>query len=481
MARDVFKKQYVFSSCRLALPTMQEHSVGKAYLYTHPALRVQTLTAKSGKQVTILGNAFCTDAAPKTIQDDVAVWDGKSLLALTQYWTGRWVLLTENELITDAGGLMAAFYKAEQNRFTVSSSLAVMATLLEVTSMNVCSQRGLNWHLLPASGIDGVSKLCCTQRLIFENGTAMPAPYLWPENFTELSTEEKSRQMAHMLINACRNMAIDKNQPLMLALTGGKDSRLVLAALIRSGISFETYTFAYPNISSADKSLPQKMSRAAGVMHRYIKRGTFHANKQEGYLQFSFGDSNGLDAVFYAHDQFDQIPKNTMVIRSGLFEAGQTYGRTVAAGSPEGFEDGMRQYYADALADKAQSTAFDAWLRLTRDNPIPFIDIRDRFYIEQRVGGWAAAIEQSLDINDFTSIQIANCPKLLSLLLSATAEERKEAKVSMESIKQLHPELLRYPVNKKTVVDTLHFIFDVLKSPKKRLRNFINSHLRKQL
>lgn len=477
--QDIFKKQYVLSSCELELPNMQRHLIGTAYLYTHSMLKVEKLVTESGRQMIVLGNAYCTDSAPKTIKEDVADWDGDSLVELTQYWTGRWALLTEGELVTDACGLMAAFYKIEENNWIVSSSLAVMAELCHATRNGICSLRGINWQLLPGSRVDGVNKLCSTQKLVFSDKQLSVAPYIWPKDHTSLTTEEKSREMNQMLITACKNIAGNGEKPLMLALTGGKDSRLVLAALLNSGVHFETYTFAYPNLSVADKTLPVKMSRSFGIRHNFIKRRKLDEKKEDEYIRFTFGDSNGMDAVFYAYGQFEQIPKDAVVIRSGIFEAGQSYGRTVAGNTLESFERGIRNYYADDLVDERQNHAFELWLRWTENNPINFIDIRDRFYIEQRVGGWAAAIEQSFDINDFTSIQIANCPKLLSLLLSATEEERKAVAISMQSIEQLQPDLLKYPVNKKTVLDMVYFAFDVMKSPTKRLRNFINRYRRK--
>ena len=94
-----------------------------------------------------------------------------------------------------------------------------------------------------------------------------------------------------------------------------------------------------------------------------------------------------------------------------------------------------------------QSKAFEKWLQYVKNNPIDFIDIRDRMYIEQRVGGWASAIEQALDINDWCSIHIANCRELVSLLLSATEEERNNLSLSFEPIKNMVPPLHSYPYN----------------------------------
>ncbi|MEE0945217.1 MAG: hypothetical protein U0M42_00130 [Acutalibacteraceae bacterium] len=475
---DIFKKQYVLSSCEIDLPNMNKYSLGKAILYTHNLLKTQRFVTDNGKQIIVVGNAYCMDCAPKSIESDITEWDGKSLVELTRNWTGRWILFTDSDIVTDACGLMSAFYKNEDNRWIVSSSLAVMGQLMNVNLREECSSGGLNWYLLPNTKIGGISKLCSTQRIVFSEDELEVKSFIWQEDFTALSTEEKSRELGKMLVNACKNISREEKD-VLLALTGGKDSRLVFSALLHSGIDFSTYTFDYLKIRSSDKSVPKKMARANNIQHSFIKRGKYQPDKNENYKIFTFGNTNGLDKVFYAYDQFDKIPKEAVIIRSGFFEAGQRYGRTVAGNTLESFENGIKSYYFEAFKDEKQREAFELWLGWIKDNPIPFIDVRDRFYIEQRVGGWAAAIEQSLDLNDFTSIQIANCPRLLSLLLSASEDERMNAEISMKCIQQLKPELLKYPVNKTTFVDMVFFFFDVMRNPIKRLRNFTNRHRRK--
>lgn len=475
---DIFRKQYIVSPVELDLQDMQKHSIGKYYLYTHSLLSAKRFITKAGKQIIVLGNAYCTDAAPKNIEEDISRFDGDNFIELTKYWTGRWALLTEDELVTDACGLMAAFYK-DGDDWLISSSLAVIAKLISKPLGDICPPTGISWQLLPDSLLEGVKKLCCTQKLIFSDSKIQAVPYIWPEDFTFLTTEEKSDRISQMLTNACKNIAGSGEKKLLLALTGGKDSRLVLASLLRAEVDFETYTFAYPNLSQADKTLPRRISKNMGFHHNYIKQGKYSSQKAQDYTGFTFGDSNVMDAVFYAHGQFDKLPKNSIIIRSSIFEAGQTYGRTISGETVDSFKRGLLNYYADFFAIERQRQAFDRWFKWAEENSIPFTDIRDRYYIEQRIGGWAAAIEHSLDINDFTSIQIANCPILVSLLLSATEDERKATAISMKCIERLCPNLLKYPINKKTLSDRIHFVFYVLKNPIKRFKNLVNRRLRK--
>jgi len=168
------------------------------------------------------------------------------------------------------------------------------------------------------------------------------------------------------------------------------------------------------------------------------------------------------------------MPKHAVVIRSGLYEAGQTYGRSIAGADTDSFVRGVTGYYSALRDDLRQREAFSQWMESVRENPFHFVDIRDRFYVEQRVGGWAAAIEQSLDMNDFISIQIANCPELLSVLLSATEQERKELALSYRTMELLEPGVLSFAVNKTNFTDKLLRVKGILKNPFGKLRNYFN-------
>ena len=194
--------------------------------------------------------------------------------------------------------------------------------------------------------------------------------------------------------------------------------------------------------------------------------------KEKDYVNFTAGNSKGADTGFYARGQFAKLPADALVLRSGLYEAGQSYGRSIAAA--ETFAEDMRNYYKDLTADPFQAEAFEVWLQNAEENSVEHVDIRDRFYIEQRVGGWAAAIEQSLDLNDFVSIQVANCAELLSILLSGNQQERKSLALSYQTMECLEPKVLAFSVNKPTLRDKLHRVASILRDPLTKLRNYRN-------
>lgn len=471
---DIAKKQYILSSCKLSLENMQEHKIAEMYLYTSDKLNICKCETANGKKVVILGNAFCTDAPNKQVQDDITAFNGENIENAASYWSGRWTLITETELITDATGLMGAFCGEKDGNYFVSSSPALIAKVMGASVDGTIKSRGVSWQILPYSVVNDVNKLLSTQKIVFANGKMQVVHNNWIKNYREKSTEEKCNAVADILVNAVKNMAEFSGKKLMLALTGGKDSRVTFSALVKAGVPFECYTADHENLSNSDKTVPKKLAQHFGVKHNFIKRDPLNKEMLADYYHFCAGNSKGADASFYACNLFSHFGEDTIVVRSGLFEAGQTYARSYTSPDIEGFEKGITTYYSDLQNDESQKSAFSEWLSITKENPIDYIDIRDRFYIEQRAGGWAAAIEQSLDINDFTSIQIANCAELLSVLLSCNDEERKALALSYETIKILEPKALSIPVNQVTLCDKLSRVKNIARNPVKKLNNYLS-------
>ncbi len=471
---DITKKQYILSSCKLQTEGMQEYKIAEMYLYIDARLNINKYETVDGKQVILLGNAFCTDANEKSVTDDIQSYSGDNIQSVTSFWTGRWVLVTENELITDALGLMSAFYGEKDGNWYISSSLALMAKVMDASVDGTVKSRGVTWQILPDTIVNDVKKLLCTQKITFEDNQIQIIQNNWIKDYREKSTEEKCHAVAEILVNAFNNLYKYSDKKIILALTGGKDSRLTFAALVKSGIPFESYTADHENLSNSDKTVPIKLAKQFGVKHSFIKRDALNKEMLADYYNFCAGNSKGADASFFACNLFSHFDEDTVVIRSGFFEAGQTYARSYTTPDIDGFADGVTAYYSDLQNIEKQKIAFQTWIENAKKNPIDYVDIRDRFYIEQRAGGWAAAIEHSFDINDFTSIQIANCAELLSVLLSCNEDERRTLALSYETIKILEPKALEIPINQVTLGDKLSRVKNIVRNPGKKLKNYLS-------
>lgn len=455
-------RQYLLSSQKYDKLNLKEIVLKHAFLYVDKELSLLQAKTADGKDVYLLGHAYCTDAISRCPEDDIRASKVNDLVKATNTWTGRWVLITEDWLIGDACGLMSAFYTNTGHGWYVSSSLAVLSDVLHREVAGRVSSVGLTWQLLPDTILDGVRSLFCTQLLSYTSTEIHVQPQVRFEDKSILTTKEKALLIAEILKTALCNIEKYSGKEILLALTAGKDSRLVLASAIDSNVKFQTYTAWHSNIMSCDKSIPKKIARDYGFHHSFIKAEKTSKQLEKEYFCFCGNNSNGADATFYANGVFSQIDKKFIVIRSGIFEAGQRYGRTISDSS-DGFIAGFKEYYKCSLRNPLQERGLRNWIAYSVENPIPFVDYRDRFYIEQRVNGWVSAIEQSMDINDFTSFQIANCSELISILLSATDEERNTLALSLEPIRLMEPGLLNYPINPKSSFDNIKVIINGIK------------------
>ena len=145
------KKQYVLSSSKLEMNDMSCFDFCGGYLYVDAELRLQQERDKKARNYLLVDNAFCTDVYPKQVAEDIRNFEGDSLLDLSKNWTGRWLLIRGNELITDATGLMSAFYWTRGNEWIISSSLALLAEVLGYPIKDSVQTSGLDWHLLPGT------------------------------------------------------------------------------------------------------------------------------------------------------------------------------------------------------------------------------------------------------------------------------------------------------------------------------------------
>lgn len=447
---EIMKKQYVLAAKTLSIPGSQYHPLGNGYhLYTGEGLKVRKLLDGKGRECILLGEAFCVDESPKSVEESIESFAGEEVLKLLRTWTGRFLLIFENTVYRDAAGLMTAFMTDN----ILSSSCAVLRGLVDVGKCYPVQESGLTWRLLPGSVAENVSAVYPTEKICLLPKEMKKENLMWFQDKRNMTTEEKTTALAQMLKNAVGNIEKFSGRKLLVALTAGKDSRLVMSAALAAGVSFDTYTAQHGDISVADKTIPQKLAKQFDFPYRYIKRKKLSVVLLEDYDRFTCYGGNGADRKFYGYGQFQQIPADAVILRSGLFETAQVYGRSISQEGEHGFEKGFLAYYQSSLKDEKQKENFHNWLKYTAQNPCDFVDIRDRFYVEQRAGGWVAAIEQSLDMNDFLSIQIANSMDILSLLLSASDAERRELALSYETMRHLKPEVLTFAVNGRSVLD----------------------------
>lgn len=472
---NISYRQYFISSIRYDIPNMLEIKWQGIYVYLGNGLDYDTVKDARDRKYLILGDVF-TSSFPKTVEEEISIYDGDDINDLVNRWTGRWIIIGQDEIQIDACGLMQAFYYSSDTWF-ISSSLSLIKELSDMKfDYEVCDD-GLNWRLLPYTLIRDVKSLICTQKIKFSKDCINVLFNPWIQCYDHLSTEAKVNILTNELTNTFKSIYRYSRREIWIALTGGKDSRLVLASAKNAEVPFSTYNSYHSSISSADIRVPIQLARKYGFTHHRFKPGAWSSEKESEYLYFNGGNSKGADWRFFSNGQHDLIPSDAVVIRGGIFEAGQNFARTILTDRIDDMYDQYTNYY-NAYFDERQSESLKLWLDYIRQHPIPFIDFRDRLYIEQRVGGWVASIEQALTINKWHAIQIANNRLIVSVLLSANSLERKELALSFDAIRSIDKTLMEFTVNKQTVFDKIKYYSRFLLSPS-AIYKFIKRRVKK--
>ena len=152
-----------------------------------------------------------------------------------------------------------------------------------------------------------------------------------------------------------------------------------------------------------------------------------------------------MDRHFFACHQWDEVPAAALDLGGGLFETGRCYyWRKLPELPQDPAETTAAILAALPSSDPAGVEAWAAWLHATRG---PAMDWRDRFYVEQRGGGWLSSIGQGLDLAGPSRVHVASCAELLADLLAIPAHVRRIGAHHDHLIARMAPALTRFPVN----------------------------------
>jgi hypothetical protein len=169
--------------------------------------------------------------------------------------------------------------------------------------------------------------------------------------------------------------------------------------------------------------------------------------------------------------QWDFGRPGDFVLRGGGFEAGRAY---YYDRLPANLDRVSARTLAGAFGEPPNSPAeadLRAWLDGILADPIPLLDWRDRFYLEQRLGAWLSAIEQELDLTGRERFYAINAEATYRLLLDLPEEIRRTGQHQLDLTRRLAPDLLRFPVNPPDIAfGRLAVALDRFRSKRRNMR-----------
>ena len=347
-------------------------------------------------------------------------------------WAGRYVLIRDGVLEMDTTGLLGVFYRQVEGEQWVSSSpelLRGIAPELDGPKRRLrWAAEGNEWFEPPHSGVTSVRRLLPSQRFRLGDGTIEPKPLLPPAPTSDPLADAERR--LRRVVTELAEMGL-----LWVELTGGRDTRLVLAACIAEGLEPVTFTFdrgpdaEYP-LSSGDRQIPPRLAGLAGLEHRLLGPKSYDREVASLFDKHCCFHCVGGERYEVTHGQWDRIPEDAIVLGGNVLEAGRAYYRMHEPPAP------------------------DAWRRWVQGTPHE-LDSGDRLYIEQRLAGWLSSAEQAFDITGRVRIYPANCGRLLAGLLTLPVEVRARGAHQIELIERMAPQLSTLPFNPRPLGDRI--------------------------
>jgi hypothetical protein len=434
------------------------------HLTVHPDLNV-CICREGGKTIALLGYILDPDH-PGASDLDIL----KNLLADTEnggtvYRStfglgGRWILILDDgrmlTLFNDAAGLRQVFHTRDAMTGAVwcASQPIALARLLNrpitaeaeefIDSYEFRSNPEFRWpadgspfegirHLLPNHALDIATGRC---RRYFPDG-----------QLEELSPESAADRIGERLRGIM--LAAARRFKLVISLTAGLDSRMVLAAArpIQNDIAVMTVRQIDKSDSHMDVGIAADLLAGIGLKQDLVASSLildddfleiFHKNARPAhyiYLPDAF--------AIYKHYGLERVAATGSVSEIGRLsfrkQLGKPETRKITAYDLAKLQKMGRHPYA--------VRSFKRWLEsIDQSRSIPLLDL---FEWEQGHGNWLAMCQAEFDIAWQDIFSPFNCRRILETMLSVPARFRKgpDHALFINIIANLWPELLEFPIN----------------------------------
>ena len=436
--------------------------LGDGLFLSHcPALRAGSASDADGERWILLGLAVQTcDGKPDPLAG-IAQAGSTEVAGLYPEWAGRWLLVGAGKVHLDASGLLGCFYSRDADgRAWASSSPALLGQLIAggdgksaIDPRPLSYDHGLCWYPPPRSRLLAARRLLPSQVLDLRSGTIEPRPLL-PRIEPERPYDETLDQLEEALIESLRRLPLN-GRPLALGLTAGLDSRVVLAAVEKAQVPFVPFMRIAARMSPADRLIPPQLTEAIGQeleVHRRSFRSRRHTVRERLPLVFAHSAhhvSEG-DAQPLLHGVRDTI--EGISVGGWAFGVGKALSRDEApprVGDPTHDADRIAQGQGEPPGSSA-AEGLREWLEWTERTHHDHLDLRDRFYIEQRLAGWQSSKEQVYDMLPLERLPIINSARCYALLLSVDEGRRASQQHQRDLVERLCPPLAGFPHNPPT-------------------------------
>ena len=376
------------------------------------------------RDILLIGIAWQTDKNRKAPEEEIgalpAQQDGfpapEDVIGMEETWCGRYVLISRGRVMTDASGLLSVFIAP----CGISSDLSLLARESGLEEKVWHPGDLLNWLPGPMTPYPQIRRQMPSQIYDLYAGTFY-ARSLLMRHVPGMSGEQEQLQFfCDVFADSLRNMrACLSDRKMLVALTGGHDSRSLLALAVYAGIDFEAFTLQHPDMSEDDLSLPARLCEAIGAKHTFIPRedGKYSAEREAEYNRQNAGMVSGKDGAYYAYGQYQEMIDRSgkcAFLRSSVWEfVRENYRRFIG---PVFNRQDIYDHY-ELMPGTPEYNALTAYFDWCGQSPQPGLTDCNRFSWEQTGGCWLNTAEKGFDLYDgAVSLHPLNSRYLLTLL-----------------------------------------------------------------
>lgn len=445
-----FTKQFIIMDQPLDVQDFQHVtlSCGKILSY-HKNLHIQIVQNESGaSEICLLGWAFQAEEGRNDPLEQIReIKDRAELERQLETWSGTWLLIYDKYIYLDACGLLGCFYT---DSGIVSSSLSCINEAMHRKSRNPRLRHNFGLDYYPGSGTvyPDTYRLMPSQTYdLIDRKYESRSLYLGNKNYE--TDEQRLDTVIHYFETILRNLVRTYNGRIMLPLTGGYDSRTMMALLEYSGIDYSAFTLEHENISELDREAPPELAKIMNRRYEYRKReGKKSKERLQDFDRHCDGMAADEDRNFYAYDQYPHDEKMTAILRCGVWECNYyTIYNWV-----EKADLNLKKYakkYVNIRWRKDMQDSLQRYFDYVKTDEQP-LKWPVRFYREQRMGCWLSSTEQALTlIPNMDSFQLCNCSCILEILGGVDLELLKGKKYQVRIIEKICPQLLQVTLQNK--------------------------------
>lgn len=434
----------------------------------------------SDRTIAIIGDAWQVDPDRESPYIIINKWDSKTTLdaiyAEEDTWSGRYLIITEQNVLTDATGNLGCFYSQD----IVSSSVALIHKILfnvdiPMPPSIVSEKQGGAYIAGPLTMTNKIRRLLPSFILNYLNSELSYRKLLY-DGIYSMDEASAFEEFKKYFLHGIESM-LDYYQgyDIWLPISGGRDSRICLAAFEKLSVNYNIYVFQNENVHVAgcyedlgvSRLLSKKIRKHLFVFKKDKK--LYDSYRAKEFEQHTAGMATMSCKWQYTHHTLKYLENNNskvVQIRNNVWELVCNY--YTAFNTPEK----VINYWRDKGENNFSS--IQEWVKLVKNDKInEYIDFGDRAYWDLRCGCWLSDGLQGFDIFDnIETVNVFNCRRYISILMGLDSELRRSRAFEEKLANQWFPLFSTVPYT-ENYIDVKIISQEIFSKIKRKLKKFI--------